>query len=155
MKMTPELKKAAENMAPGVISAEGFMGSDRRSLSVLIDEDARQLRRLELDPGEVVKRLRFLMEEGRKGLGEPVTVDTHWLVKTDEARGRLGCPWEDGIFRKINVTVQHKDSGESIRYTDLSLHLLEAHGFLEGRGSVFRLEPVQLKKVLEPGDGHA
>jgi len=148
MKMTPELKKARENMDPGIITAEGFLGSDPRSLSTIIDEDGQMLSRLGLDPVEVADKLRHFMEEGRKGLGEPVTVDDKWLVKTDEARGYLACPWEDGIFRKVNVTVEKKDSGEKLFFTDLSLHLLEIHGFLEGRGAPFRLDPESIKKIL-------
>jgi len=148
MKMTPELKKASENMEPGIITAEGFLGSDKRNLSTVIDEDSQLMRKLDLDPRELARRFRYFMEEGRKGLGEPVTVDKKWLVKTDEARGHLACPWEDGIFRKINVTVERKDSGEKVFFTDLSVHLLEAHGFLEGRGSSFRLEPEIVHNVL-------
>ncbi|RKX68969.1 MAG: hypothetical protein DRP60_17170 [Spirochaetes bacterium] len=151
MKMTPELKKARENMDPGIITAEGFLGSDSRSLSTIIDEDAQLLRSFELEPVEIAETFRHFMEEGRKGLGEPVTVDSDWLVKTDEARGHLACPWEDGIFRKINVTVERKDNGEKIFFTDLSIHLLEAHGFIEGRGSSFRLEPESIKKLLQRG----
>ena len=148
MKTTPELKKAQENMAPGVITAEGFLGTDTRPLSTILDEDAQIMRRLELEPGEVARVLRHFMDAGRAGLGEPITVDEKWLVKTDEARGHLACPWEDGVSRKINVTVERKDTGEKLFYTDLSIHLLEAHGFLEGRGSIFRLNPDAVKHVL-------
>jgi len=149
MKMTPELKKAQANMEPGIITAEGFLGSDRRNLSTILDEDGQVMRRLDLDPKDVAARLRHFMDEGRRGLGEPVTVDEQWLVKTDEARGHLACPWEDGIYRKINVTVERKDTGEKLFYTDLSVHLLEAHGFLEGRGSAFRLNLESVKHVLQ------
>ncbi|MCG8453565.1 MAG: hypothetical protein MI717_10340 [Spirochaetales bacterium] len=149
MKMTPELRKAQENMSPGYITAEGFLGNDRRSLSTILDEDAQVMRKLGIDPVAVAQQLRHFMEEGRKGLGEPRTVDGEWLVKTDEARGKLPCPWEDGVFRKINVTVERKDTGEKIFYTDLSIHLLEAHGFLEGRGSTFRLNLESIKHVLK------
>ncbi len=138
-------------MAPGVITADGFLGDDRRSLSSIIDEDAQLLQQLNLDPAETAARLRYFMEEGRRGLGEPVTVDEKWLVTTNEARGHLACPWEDGIFRKINVVLERKDSGQKIFYTDLALHLLEVHGFLEGRGAVFHLDPETLKHVLEEG----
>lgn len=149
MKMTPELKKAQENMVPGVITAEGFLGSDTRSLSTILDEDAQVMRRLGLEPELVAARLRHFMEEGRKGLGEPVTVEGEWLVKTDEARGHLACPWEDAICRKINVTVERIDTGEKLFYTDLSIHLLAAHGFLEGRGSFFRLNLESVMHVLK------
>ncbi len=136
-------------MTPGLITAEGFLGNDRRNLSTIIDEDALIMGRLGIDPVEVASRLHHFMDEGRKGLGEPVTVDEKWLVKSDEARGKLACPWEDGVFRKVNVTLERKDTGEKVFFTDLSIHLLEAHGFLEGRGSSFRLNLEILKHVLE------
>lgn len=148
MKMTPELKKAQENMRPGVITAEGFLGTDRRNLSSILDEDAQIMRRLEINLDEATRMLRYFMKKGQKGLGEPVTVDNKWIVRTDEARGRLVCPWEDGIFRKINVTVERKDTGDRMCFTDLSIHLLEAHGFLEGRGSIFRLNLETLAHLL-------
>jgi len=149
MKMTPELKKAQENMSPGVITAEGFLGTDRRNLSSILDEDAQIMKRLEINPYEAAKMLRHFMEEGQKGLGEPVTVGGRWIVRTDEARGCLVCPWEDGIFRKVNVTIERKDTGDKLYFTDLSIHLLEAHGFLEGRGSTFRLNLETLTRMLK------
>ncbi len=149
MKMTQELIKAQSNMAAGVITAEGFLGPDKRNLSTIIDEDAQILQRLGLDRVEISKKLQHFMEEGRKGLGEPITVEEEWLVKTDEARGHLACPWEDSISRKINVTIERKDTGEKVFYTDLSIHLLEVHGFLEGRGSSFRLNLESIKHVLK------
>jgi len=148
MKMTPELKKAQNNMSPGVITAEGFLGVDKRSLSSILDEDSQLMRRLGINPEDAAKTLRCFMEEGQKGLGEPVSVAGKWIVRTDEARGYLACPWEDGIFRKINVTVERKDTGDKIYFTDLSIHLLEVHGFLEGRGSTFRLNLETLKQIL-------
>lgn len=149
MKMTPELKTAQANMAPGVIAAEGFLGRDTRPLSTILDEDMQLLRRLDINPNTVAEQLRYFMEQGQKGLGEPITVDDEWIVKTDEARGQMACPWEDGTTRKINVTVERKETGETLFYTDMSIHLLEKHGFLEGRGSSFRLNPEAIKHVLK------
>lgn len=149
MKMTPELTVAQANMAPGIITAEGFLGDDTRNLSTLVDESMQIIQKMEINQSHLVEKLRHLMLQGRKGLGEPVTVDEQWLVKTDEARGPLVCPWEDCICRKINVTVEQKDTGEKFFYTDLSIHLLEAHNFLEGRGSQFRLDLESIKHVLK------
>ncbi len=149
MKMSPELQRAQENMVPGEITADGFMGDDHRPLVDIIESDEERFESLNLSFEEVSEKMSHLLTEGRKGLGEPTTVDEKWLVKVDEARGFLPCPFEDGIFRKITATVKHKKSERSICYSELSRHLLEAHHFLEGRGSSFRLEPVALKQVLE------
>lgn len=148
MKMSPELKKAQENMQPGVITADGFLGDEKRSLKDIIVRDEEEMRKYGLDYEESAKLLRELMEEGRKGLGEAVTVKDRWLVQTFESRGPLPCPFEDGIFKKITAEITDKKSGEKILVSDMAIHLMENHRFLEGIGSAFRLDPEQLKKVV-------
>ena len=148
MKLSPELKKAQANMAPGEITATGFLGDDRRPLSDIIEADEEAMEALGLDFEETARRMRHLMDEGRKGLGEPTSVDTQWLVRVDESRGFLPSPFEDGIHRKINATVTRTDRDVTVVYTDLSIHLLEKHHFLQGKGSPFRLEAKVLKAVL-------
>ena len=149
MKMSPNMRKAQENMAPGVITADGFLGDDSRPLQDMIVETEELMRHYKLDIDDVVQILKDLMEEGRNGLGEPITVEDKWIVQTTEARGHLPCPFEDGIQRKITTVVRNIRLGESIMYSTLSLHLLQKHHFLEGKGSTFRLEPDLVKRVLE------
>jgi len=45
------------------------------------------------------------------------------------------------------------DTGEEIRWTELQIHLIEAHGFYEGKGSVWRVSPSKLGRVLGLSDG--
>ncbi len=150
MKMSPEMKKAQENMISGVLSAEGFLGEDEgRPLRDLIEETEELFSHHGLDIDELTTLLEELMEEGRKGLGEPITVRERWLVQTTEARGHLPCPFEDGIQRKITALIQNKANEESLLVSSLSLHLLMKHHFIEGRGSRFRMEPEQVKLVLD------
>jgi hypothetical protein len=152
MKMTPEYQKAQRNMEPGVITADGFLGDDKRPLLEIISHDEETMRELGLDFEILTARMRYIMDEGRKGLGEPVTVDGRWVVRIDEARGYLPSPFEDGIFRKVNAEVEllndGKPSGETIFYTDMSLHLISKYHFFEGKGSAFRIEPATAKRVL-------
>ena len=148
MKMSPELRKAQENMAPGVITADGFLGDDRRPLVDIIEADEERFLALGLTFEQTSEKLGYLLREGRKGLGDAITVDEKWLVKVDEARGFLPCPFEDGIFRKITATLTLKGSENSMSYSELSLHLLQKHHFLEGKGSSFRLVPETLRRVL-------
>ena len=149
MKMSPAMKKAQENMQPGVITAEGFLGSEEHILRDIIVRDEGEMQRLGLDFDETVSLLKHLVEEGRKGLGEPVTVDGKWLVQTWEARGHLACPFEDGIFRKITAEIENKSKKLKIIVTDLAIHLMETHHFLEGIGSPFRLDPEKMEEVLK------
>jgi len=149
MKMTPNTRKAQENMAPGVITADGFLGDDARPLQDIITEDEELMRHFRLDFDDVVQILKDMMEEGRNGLGEPITVDEKWLVQTTEARGHLACPFEDGIQRKITTIIRNIATGDSLTVSALSLHLIKKHHFLQGQGSSFRIDPENLKKVLE------
>jgi hypothetical protein len=149
MKLTPNMRKAQENMAPGVITADGFLGDDKRPIQDMIVESEELMRHHGLDIDNVVQMLKDLMEEGRNGLGEPITVDGKWIVQTTEARGHLACPFEDGIERKITTTIRNIEKGESLMVSSLSLHLLKKHHFLEGKGAPFRLEPAAIKSVLE------
>lgn len=148
MKMTPELKKAKENMEPGKITSSGFLGEDTREIVDIIEKDEEIFKNIDLDIDEVCEKLQYYLEEGKKGLGEPITVDGKYTVKIDEARGFLPCPFEDGIFRKINATLINNENNEKIIYSELSLHLLKKHHFCQGYGSEFRIDPLIIKKIL-------
>jgi hypothetical protein len=153
MWMSPEYAKAQENMQPGEITADGFLGDDNRPIVDIIQADEGEMSRLGVSFEDAVARMRYLMREGQKGLEEPVTVGDRWIVRVSEARGFLPSPFEDGIFRKVNAEVEHAPDGNStgdrLWYTELSLHLMEKYHFLQGKGSSFRIEPSQIKKVLE------
>jgi len=59
-----------------------------------------------------------------------------------------GWPSEEGRYLKTVTTVRRTDTAEIIRWSDLSAHLIGAHGFFQGRGSAFRLEPGDLVQIL-------
>jgi len=133
---------------------EGFLGPDERSLSAILRADDEAVRRRGLTHARIAQRLLGLRQAGWEGLGEPVRVPPHFEVCVDAARGKLSCPFGDpGSFAKVNITVRSLERGTEITFTDLNIHLIAAHGFYEGRGAPFRLEPGQLMDVLEMGKG--
>lgn len=148
MKLSPEYKKAMENMQPGRVIKTGFLGDDSRTLTDIIEHDEELCKKTGLDINEAVEKMEYLLEEGKKGLGEPITVDDLWEVTIFEARGRLPSPFEDGLFKKINARVTHISSGKTVNYSELSLHLIKKFHFFQGKGSVYRLEPEEIKAVL-------
>lgn len=149
MKMSPEHTKAAAQMLPGIITAEGFLGDDSRPLPDIIQADEEQASRLGVEWEQVAETLHALRNAGMEGQGTPVEYLRKWNVRVDEARGVLPCPFKDGLFHKHTILVTHKASGAQLVFSELSLHLLETHHFLQGRGSSFRMELAQIKKVLE------
>ncbi|HOX91392.1 MAG TPA: hypothetical protein PLC54_00615 [Spirochaetales bacterium] len=140
---------AMERMRPGHITAQGFLGSDSRSLADIIEADAESMRRLDIDADKAADFLEHLRDLGQKGLGEPTGVNGRWIVSTGDARGMLPCPWNDGLFHKNSVSVHDQLSGVRLVYSDLSIHLLREHGFCQGAGSPFRLDPMDIATAMK------
>ncbi|RKX76736.1 MAG: hypothetical protein DRP87_11105 [Spirochaetes bacterium] len=150
MKQTTQLQKVQENMRPGVISLHGFLGDDTRNLVDILIEDNAEVKKLGVTHRRISDKMRELRENGLSGLGEYINVSPHFEVKVEDARGKLPCPFEHpGLFPKINTTVRNLEKNKEIIYTDLNIHLIEAHGFYEGRGAKYRLEPAELVDILE------
>lgn len=155
MKLKPTDREAFDKLRPGTLTAQGFLGSDPRPPEEIVAEDEAEFARLGLSFDEAAEALSGLAEAGGRGLGEPVTLG-RLLVQSGETRGVLPCPWGDGVFHKNATSLRPVDlspeacvDGEDgLVYSELSVHLLKAHHFCQGRGSPFRLEPATLAKLL-------
>ncbi len=150
MKQSPELAKIQEQMKPGVITSCGFLGPDRRNLiDILIDDDA-AVQRLNTTHGKIAAKMKYFRDLGIEGLGMFEKVDDHFEVKVESMRGKLPSPFNDQeMVEKQNTTVVNKKLEMEITYTDLQIHMIERHGFYQGKGSLFRIDPEHLVKVLE------
>ena len=152
MKQTVDMQRVQDDMRPGRISHTGFLGHDRRLLIEILDGDDAEVKRLGQTHAALAARMRSLRESGRGGLGEAVSVAPHFEVRVDGVPGVLACPFHHaGRFPKVNTTVTNMRSGRKVTYSDLSIHLIAEHGFYQGAGSPFRLDPAELMAVLEPG----
>jgi hypothetical protein len=150
MKQSPELQKIQEAMRPGRLTKTGFLGSDSRPLADILAEDEATVTRLGLTHAAIATRMAYFREKGEAGLGLAVDVPPHFEVRVDGVRGRLPCPFaHPGLYPKIFCQVHNQKTGETVTYSDLQIHLIGDHGFYEGRGSPYRLEPETLVQVLE------
>ena len=150
MKQTVQLSRIQEKMKPGIITRDGFLGTDTRNLLDMLVEDDETVKRMDLTHAAVAQRMIDLRDAGLRGLGNFINVEPHFEVRVDSVRGKLPCPFGDpGIFQKTNTTVKNLESGKEVTYTDLHIHMIGSHGFYEGSGSPFRLEPETLVSVLE------
>lgn len=149
MKRSPEAKRLEDVLRSSRIVAGGFLGPDTRILDEIIEADAATLARLGTTAQEVASRMREITDLGKAGLGTPVKIDEKREVVVDEHRGQTVCPWPHaGGYQKTMTTVRRLDTGATVRWSELSTHFIEAHGFFEGRGTAFRLEPEGLLVVL-------
>jgi hypothetical protein len=149
MKQTPQLDAVEARMRSGGIVREGFLGSDRRSLSEILDEDQNAINHLGVTHQQIAERMEHLCEEGKRGLGTTVHVDEDFEVSVQSVRGFLPCPWgHKGLYPKLNVHVRNRRSGRTMLWTGMQIHLIRDHGFYQGRGSGFRIEPQDAVEIL-------
>lgn len=149
MKRSPGMKRLEEVLRASRIVAGGFLDKDSRILEEILEDDAREVARLGYTVERIGERMRELTEKARKGLGTRVKIDEKREGIADDNRGVIICPWPHaGRYNKTVTTVRRLDTGKSLRWSDLSIHFIESHGFFQGRGSAFRLEPGDLVHVL-------
>ena len=149
MKESPQNKKLEEILRSTKLVAGGFMGSDTRSVSEIIDADASVLSRSDYTAEQVAHRMQEITDMAIDGLGTWVSIDEHRQAKVDEAKGSQPCPWPHiGRFAKRVTTVKHTDSDRTVMWSDLNIHLIGEHGFFEGKGSNFRIDPEELISLI-------
>ena len=103
-----------------------------------------------LTRSHIAKRLRMFRDSAESGLGRVVSITPHFEAVMDDARGRLPCPFGDsGAFAKLNTTIRNLATGEAFVLSDLSLHMIETHGWFGLPDSPFRLDPRLLVRILE------
>lgn len=150
MKQDPKLDMVENHMKPGEISSTGFLGDDKRKLVDILLDDGQAVTALQLNHQILANRMEELSEKGRKGFGNPILVDEFLEVTVEGSRGTIACPFRHmGMYPKENVTVVNRKTGERVFWTALNIHMIREHGFYEGKGSPFRVEPLDLIRVLE------
>jgi len=149
MKQSPAYRRVAERMAPGVLCRDGFLAPDRRRLEEILETDNSAVVGLGTTHQAIAARLQAVYDQARAGLGRHVEVGEGRSALWREAMGRIPCPWGGcGTFAKGEVELTNAATGETLRFTALGIHLVEAHGFYQGRGSRYRLEPAALARAL-------
>lgn len=142
----------AERMKPGVLSSDGFIGTDPRPLADIIAADGAEVERLGLSHRRVAAALGRALAAAAAGLGTPVALHEHLTAVHREAMGRIPCPFGGcGVFQKGEVELTDSATGEKVVFSPLSVHLVGVHGFYQGRGSRYRLEAAALARLLGPG----
>ena len=148
MKQTPDAQRVQENLRAGILTRDGFMGDDPRAFTDVIREDAEALEAVGVTPEALADRMAEFTRAGLKAAGVPVAFEGYEVV-VEDYMGRIGCPFRDHRAPKRNTTATEPKERETMSWTDLSIHLIRRHGFFQGRGSPFRLEPAELARFLK------
>ena len=149
MKQSPKLKLIQENMMPGSLSAHGFIGEDSRNLTDILRADAKSLKQTGITQEALADKMQELTDFGMRGLGRPTLMDSCFEIEVEDYMGKLPCPFRDNAkVNKRQTRVRRLDTGVIMRWTDLNIHMIKEHGFFEGHGSYYRLEPNELVRFL-------
>lgn len=160
MKQHPQLRQILDRMMPGVLSRDGFLGTDPRAIEDILDADRAAIAALGITPGELAAALRRIFERATQALGTPARLGARLVAVHREAMGRIPCPFGSvqgrpfggcGVFPKGEVELRDTATGESVPLTALGIHMVGAHGFCQGRGSRYRLDPAVLARLLGVG----
>ncbi len=148
MKQTPDAQKVQDSLREGILTRDGFMGDDPRAFTDVIREDAGALEALGVTAEQLADRMAAITKAGLAASGAPVAFEGY-EVAVEDYMGRIGCPFRDHRAPKRNTTATEPKERETMAWTDLSIHLIRKHGFFQGKGSPYRLEPAELARFLK------
>ncbi|MBN1973753.1 MAG: hypothetical protein JW787_08950 [Sedimentisphaerales bacterium] len=155
MKESPQTKRLEDILRSSKLAADGFLGEDARSVSEIIENDLAVVSKSGFTKEQIAARMRDITDKAISLLGNWTEIDQKLLARVDEAKGFIVCPWpHTGRFAKrvtyVKFTGPRAASRESqvIKWSDLNIHFIELHGFFEGKGSNFRIEPKDLINII-------
>jgi hypothetical protein len=153
MKPNPTEVRVRQRMAAGVLSRDGFLGDDPRSLADIIADDQAVLAAAGVTAGQVGEVLEEISAAAEAGLETQVTLFSGVVTaRLLEGMGRTPCPFACGVRnRKGELTIEF--GPQRLVLTPLAVHMILEHGFFQGRGSRYRLEPataVELLRACQP-----
>lgn len=149
MKESPDKKKLQEVLRSSTLAAGGFMGDDERSIDDVIETDAAEVEKLGCDLKKIAARMTEITDITKPLLGNYLDIGEGLEAKSEDFKGMIACPWpHPSLQAKRITTVKVKETLVSIRWSDLNIHLIAEHGFFEGKGSAFRVEPGKLIEII-------
>jgi hypothetical protein len=117
--------------------------------------------RLGVTAADIAGRLREIVGEAIRWSREDVrnqggVTIGQFHVRIQQWMGFQECPWhceDEPRWASIDFTIKNLRSGETLEGPGLIVHLIDKHGFFEGRESPYRVDPAQAAKVLELSSG--
>lgn len=142
MKANPADKMIRDRLEPGALSLDGFLGSDTRSIQDIIAADSGVVVAAELTTeqlGAFLEEMHVMADQGWEG--NVAMYDGRIQVRGVEHMGSIPCPFACGESCHKAMIEVSKDGVCILRFTPLDAHMIAKHGFFEGKGSEYRIEP--------------
>jgi hypothetical protein len=155
MKENPAMQSIRDRLQPGSISVEGFLGHDDRPIADIIAADIGEVEAAGLTVEQLGAFLETLHETADAGWeGRVPACNGKVTVRSDETLGQIPCPFGCGAHcHKAVVGIKDIEGNDLLNFTPLDAHLIRVHGFFEGRGSPYRIEPKDLIELYRYCEG--
>lgn len=148
MAQDPLMQRIQDNMREGPLANYRFLGNDHRDLADIIRDDHLLVTKLGVSHGAIAKRLKYFAMIAVDQL-ECATIVDGYKIRAQEHKGTVPCPFHDNHHCPKQIfTVTNLETGKSISWSALNIHLIERHSFYEGRGAPYRVDPAQVVRVL-------
>jgi hypothetical protein len=163
-------------LRPGFCSQVGFLGRGEQLNEVIATDDA-TLRQLGVTHEQVADELERLVLDAQHQLAAELVevlagrrerpsgrypVGDYDVAVHLTALGMQHCPWavvgdcpNPHVASGSEWTIEDRTTGTRLSGPMLSLHLIRAHHFFEGRGVPYRVEPADLVALLKLGSSNA
>ncbi len=149
MKKTPHMQRLEELLRGGKLVSGGFLSNDQRNLDEIISSDTNIVEKAGLTNEKVARKMAEITETAKPRLGQWVKINENTQASVEHFRGNVVCPWpHSGVYPKRITYVKSTREDKNIFWTDLNIHMIEAHGFYEGKGAFFRIEPQDVLELL-------
>ncbi len=135
-------------LQPGKSSGSGFLGRGE-SFEEVVRNDSQTLTELGLQHKDIAERLQYIVSKASQKCGDISLVDDKYKVRTVSWLGYQNCPWQDEEKTDKDYFIENIETGRKILFSGLMPHLVGDHHFFEGRGTRYRLDPLETILVLD------
>jgi len=151
-KSQDKLIQVERTMREGKLAAYRFLGTDPRPLEEILAVDQLTVEQAQLKHRDIAQWLMVCLRLGLHNPQVPIQVGDRYRIELEETRGTIPCPFADNFHApKRTVTVTNLHLNKMLVFAELNIHLIEAHGFYEGKGSPYRIEPQQVIEMFGGG----
>jgi hypothetical protein len=138
-----------DKLQPSKFSAAGFLGSDQRPLDEIINADMREIENRGVTQAQVADSLQEVHDRARSAMGARIEIRPGLRAEFHESMGRIPSPFSgEGVFEKGQTTVYDREGSPRVILSALSIHLIRTHGFFQGKGSPYRIDPREAIDLL-------
>jgi len=148
-----EVEKFEERLYPNKYSEVGFMGINDKLLEVY-HKDKAYLESVNITCQQIADKLnRIILEYKEKG--EVISSKHFKITDSIYTKGTQTCPFhelddkDEEIPSSNDYEITNNKTGEKFWIAELVIHLIRNHGFFEGPGSSYRIDPETIIRILE------